>query len=138
VKRAARRVCRIGTRAAVTGTGPGTFPGLNAPPFGGEDFQTNLIMPGPTIFLDRRLPVCPIIRPTDTNGAAMGVVKFLTDMGLFIGQPPSFSLCCAGWQKRPTQRATGHRPHRRAGDQRRAGRSEPIDPLRAGLCSAAC
>src|ERR1700694_3541980 len=26
------------------------FPNLNAPPFGGEDFQTNLIMPEPTIF----------------------------------------------------------------------------------------
>src|SRR5207244_7235841 len=28
-----------------------TFPDLNAPPFDGEDFQTNLIMPEPTIFL---------------------------------------------------------------------------------------
>jgi len=66
------------------------FPDLNAPPFGGEDFQTNLIMPEPTIFLDRSLPVCSIIRPTNTNGAAMGVVDFLTDMGLFKGQPPEF------------------------------------------------
>jgi len=30
-----------------------TFPDLNAPPFGGEDFQTNLIMPEPTAFLSR-------------------------------------------------------------------------------------
>jgi hypothetical protein len=66
------------------------FPDLNSPPFGGEDFQTNLIMPEPTIFLDRNLPVCSIIRPTDTNGAAMGVVDFLTNMGLFRGQPPEF------------------------------------------------
>jgi hypothetical protein len=66
------------------------FPDLNAPPLGGEDFQTNLIMPEPTIFLDRNLPVCSIIRPTNTNGAAMGVVDFLTKMGLFIGQPPEF------------------------------------------------
>ena len=28
------------------------FPDLNAPPFGGEDFQTNLIMPEPTVFLE--------------------------------------------------------------------------------------
>jgi hypothetical protein len=66
------------------------FPDLNSPPFGGEDFQTNLIMPEPTIFLDRNLPVCSIIRPTNTNRAAMGVVDFLTAMGLFRGQPPEF------------------------------------------------
>ncbi|MFL5518633.1 MAG: ferritin-like domain-containing protein, partial [Gemmatimonadales bacterium] len=29
------------------------FPDLNAAPFGGEDFQTNLIMPEPTAFLNR-------------------------------------------------------------------------------------
>jgi hypothetical protein len=67
-----------------------TFPDLNSPPFGGEDFQTNLIMPEPCPFLSRNLPVCSIIRPTETNGIAIGVVKFLTDMGLFIGQPPAF------------------------------------------------
>ena len=67
-----------------------TFPDLNSPPFGGEDFQTNLIMPEPCPFLSRNLPVCSIIRPTETNGIAMGVVKFLTDMGLFIGQSAAF------------------------------------------------
>jgi hypothetical protein len=72
------------------------FPDLNSPPFGGEDFQTNLIMPEPTIFLDRNLPVCSIIRPTNTNGAAMGVVDFLTNMGLFIGQPPAFFTVLRG------------------------------------------
>ncbi len=66
------------------------FPDLNAPPFGGEDFQTNLIMPEPTIFLDRKFPVVSIIRPTETDGAAMGAVKFLTDTGLFVGQSPEF------------------------------------------------
>ena len=67
-----------------------TFPDLNSPPFGGELFQTNLIMPEPCPFLDRSLPVCSIIRPTKTEGVAMGVVRFLTDMGLFIGQSPAF------------------------------------------------
>src|SRR5260221_14758913 len=62
------------------------FPKLNAPPFGGEDFQTNLIMPGPTVFLSRSLPVSPIVCPTGTRGAAMVAAKFLTDMGLFRGQ----------------------------------------------------
>lgn len=66
------------------------FPDLNASPFGGEDFQTNLIMPEPTVFLNRKFPVCSIIRPTETKGAAMGAVKALTDDGLFIGQSQAF------------------------------------------------
>jgi hypothetical protein len=66
------------------------FPDLNASPFGGEDFQTNLVMPEPTIFLDRKFPVCSIIRPTETDGVAMGAVRALTADGLFIGQSPEF------------------------------------------------
>ena len=66
------------------------FPDLNAPPFGGEDFQTNLIMPEPTVFLRTTFPVCSIIRPTDTDGAAMGAVSALTANGLFLGQSPAF------------------------------------------------
>jgi hypothetical protein len=67
-----------------------TFPDLNSPPFGGELFQTNLIMPEPCPFISRALPKCSIIRPTATAGIAMGVVNFLTAMGLFIGQSPAF------------------------------------------------
>jgi Ferritin-like domain len=67
-----------------------TFPDLNSPPFGGELFQTNLIMPEPCPFLSRKLPRCSVIRPTETKGIAMNVVNFLTAMGLFIGQPPAF------------------------------------------------
>ncbi len=67
-----------------------TFPDLNSPPFGGEDFQTNLIMPEPCPFISRSLPVCSIIRPTETAGVAMGVARFLTNMGLFRGQPQEF------------------------------------------------
>lgn len=67
-----------------------TFPDLNSPPFGGETFQTNLIMPEPCPFLSRKLPPCSIIRPTETRGIAGNVVSFLTAMGLFIGQPPAF------------------------------------------------
>jgi len=66
------------------------FSDLNSPPFGGETFQTNLIMPQPCPFLSRKLPVCSIIRPTETKGVAMGAVKFLTAMGLFIGQSKEF------------------------------------------------
>lgn len=67
-----------------------TFPDLNSSPFGGEDFQTNLIMPEATAFLNRKLPACSIIRPTKTNGAAMGALKALTADGLFIGQSKDF------------------------------------------------
>src|SRR5437763_1229780 len=67
-----------------------TFPDLNSPPFGGETYQTNLIMPEPCPFISRKLPRCSVIRPTETKGIAMGVVKFLTNMGLFIGQSPEF------------------------------------------------
>jgi hypothetical protein len=66
------------------------FPNLNSPPFGGEEFQTNLIMPEPTVFLNRKLPACSIVRPTNTKGAATGALNFLTAMGLFIGQSSSF------------------------------------------------
>jgi hypothetical protein len=66
------------------------FPDLNATPFGGQDFQTNLIMPEPTVFLDRSLPPVSIVRPTATPGAAMGAVRALTEDGLFIGQTPAF------------------------------------------------
>jgi hypothetical protein len=67
-----------------------TFPNLNKKPFGGPNFQTNLIMPEPCPFLSRKLPPCSIIRPTETKGAAMSVVNFLTNMGLFRGQSGEF------------------------------------------------
>jgi len=63
------------------------FPDLNAD---GESTQTNLIMPEPTIFLQRKFPIVSIIRPTQTRGAAMGAVKALTDDGLFRGQSAEF------------------------------------------------
>jgi len=64
-----------------------TFPDLEVKD---ELFDKALIMPEPCPFLNRRLPIVSIIRPTKTEGVAMGVVQFLTDMGLFIGQPPAF------------------------------------------------
>ncbi|MGH9581484.1 MAG: ferritin-like domain-containing protein [Bryobacteraceae bacterium] len=64
------------------------FPNLNVTP-GGEDFQTNLIMPEPCPFL-RKFPPCSIIRPTETKGAAMAALTALTLDGLFIGQSREF------------------------------------------------
>ena len=55
-----------------------------------ELFKNNLIMPEPCPFISPNLPVCSIIRPTQTEGIAMGVVQFLTDMGLFKGRTPAF------------------------------------------------
>src|SRR5713226_8141486 len=68
------------------------FPDLNKAPFGGEDFQTNLIMPEPTIFLSQSLPAVSIIRPTQIagSGGAVATVKAWTADGLFIGQLPEF------------------------------------------------
>src|SRR6266487_3302576 len=56
----------------------------------GPDFRPNLVMPEPTVFLSRKFPVCSIIRPTETEGAATGVAHFLTNSGLFIGQSEEF------------------------------------------------
>src|SRR5436190_1822272 len=64
-----------------------TFPDLSD---GGELFQKNLIMPEPCPFLNASFFPCSIIRPTKTEGVAMGALKFLTNMGLFIGQSPAF------------------------------------------------
>ena len=55
-----------------------------------EMFQANLIMPEPCPFIDASLPACSVVRPTNTNGVAMGALKFLTAMGLFSGQSPAF------------------------------------------------
>jgi hypothetical protein len=72
-----------------------TFPDLNNPAnvpsrFTEEDFETNLIMSEPTAFLSRALPPCSIIRPTVTQGAAMGALNSVIADGLFIGQSPAF------------------------------------------------
>jgi Ferritin-like domain len=63
------------------------FPDLNAD---GELTQTNLIMPEPTIFLDRAFPICSIIRPTETDGAATAALNSFIKDGLFIGQSQAF------------------------------------------------
>jgi hypothetical protein len=63
------------------------FPDLNTL---GEDFETDLVMPEPTIFLNRKFPICSIIRPTQTRGAARGALNSLTASGLFLGQSPAF------------------------------------------------
>jgi hypothetical protein len=71
-----------------------TFFDLHFPPAQGgaatETTQANLIMPEPTPFLNRKFPICSIIRPTNTTGAAMGAAAALTADGLFRGQTDVF------------------------------------------------
>jgi len=65
-----------------------TFPNLNDPnatPAEADELQTNLIMPEPTSFLNKKLGPVSIIRPTETKGAAMAALQSLIDDGLFIG-----------------------------------------------------
>ena len=66
------------------------FPDLNAS--GSEDTQTNLIMPEPTVFLNRKFPAVSIIRPTEIagSGGAVATIKSFTADGLFIGQSQEF------------------------------------------------
>ena len=76
-----------------------TFPDLNSgrDPNNGstgdavrEMFQTNLVLPEPCPFISTSLPACSVVRPTKTTEVATGALKFLTAMGLFIGQSPEF------------------------------------------------
>jgi hypothetical protein len=67
------------------------FPDLNAPPFGGEEFQTNLILPEPCEFISPNLPLCSMIRPSLTQfGGAVATIKSFTADHLFDGQSPEF------------------------------------------------
>ncbi len=85
-----------------------TFPDLEVED---ELFDKALIMPEPCPFLDESLPICSIIRPTKTEGVAMGTLQFLTDMGLFIGQSPAFFAFMAELARLADHaRAGGRRP----------------------------
>jgi ferritin-like protein len=64
-----------------------TFPDLSD---AGELLQSNLIMSEPCPFLNDNFPVCSIIRPTQTEGAAAGALAYLTAQGLFRGQSREF------------------------------------------------
>jgi hypothetical protein len=66
-----------------------TFPDLTQDSVG-EDLKSNLIMPEPTAFLSRQLPVCSIIRPTATEGAALAALQGFIKMNIFAGQSKAF------------------------------------------------
>ncbi len=81
-----------GALAGVTDPETGvTFPDLNSSPFGGEQFQTNLILPEPCAFLKPGLPACSVIRPTTVqNSGAVAAVNAFTNDNLFAGQSQKF------------------------------------------------
>jgi hypothetical protein len=83
---------KAGNAPPLTAIDPVTGVSVTFPDLGVDDELLNksLIMPEPCPFLDRNLPVVSIIRPTKTEGVAMGTLKFLTDMGLFVGQSAAF------------------------------------------------
>jgi hypothetical protein len=64
-----------------------TFPDLNGftDPKVADEFQTNLIMPEPTFFLNKKFGPVSIIRPTETRNAATAALQSFIDGGLFIG-----------------------------------------------------
>jgi hypothetical protein len=80
---------KAGNAPAITDPETGLeFPNLKES--SNEELKANLIMPEPTIFLRKGLPICSIVRPTNTEGAATGAAEFLTAMGLFKGQSDDF------------------------------------------------
>src|SRR5947207_15678004 len=81
-----------GKAPPLTAVDPVTAVSVTVPDLAVDDELLNesLIMAEPCPFLDRSLPICSIIRPTETSGVAMDTLQFLTDMGLFIGQSPAF------------------------------------------------
>jgi hypothetical protein len=80
---------KAGNAPAITDPETGlTFPNLKES--SDEELKANLIMPEPAPFLRKSLPIVSIVRPTNTKGIAMGVVEFLTAMGLFKKQSADF------------------------------------------------
>ncbi|HLK14906.1 MAG TPA: ferritin-like domain-containing protein [Fimbriimonadaceae bacterium] len=60
-------------------------------PTANTQFLFNQVMPMPCTFVDVNLPLCSVVRPTTAQQVtARGVVKFLNDTGLFVGQSKEF------------------------------------------------
>jgi hypothetical protein len=73
-----------------------TFPNFDVIEPGGTRvnplLQTNLIFPVACEFISPNLPMCAVIRPTSQGQTdAMGAANYLIAMGIFIGQPPTFT-----------------------------------------------
>ncbi|HEX6565077.1 MAG TPA: twin-arginine translocation signal domain-containing protein [Chthoniobacterales bacterium] len=82
---------KAGNATPVTAFNPSFVQFVDLTASNDEHLQANLIMPEPCPFLHKSLPLCSIVRPTATRGAAMAAVNTLTANGLFIGQTREFS-----------------------------------------------
>jgi hypothetical protein len=82
-----------GTGSSVTFTDLTQAKGeTNPESLNGDTLQSNLIMPEPTHFIDKKLGPVSIIRPTSIAfGGAVSAVKAFQDDGLFLGQSPKFT-----------------------------------------------
>jgi hypothetical protein len=89
---------KAGNAPPLTAVDPVTGVSVTFPDLDVSDplLKKNLIMPEPCPFLDPSLPIVSIIRPTKSEGVAMGALTFLTNMGLFIGQSPAFFAYMTG------------------------------------------
>ena len=85
---------------------PVFFPDLTEGANPGEDLQSNLIMPEPTVFF-KGLPVCSIIRPTETRNAAQSALQGFINMGAFIGQSKQFMNFVTGLAQEADQARRG-------------------------------
>src|SRR5207244_8410384 len=83
---------KAGNAPPLTAVDPMTGVSVTFPDLDVNDplLKKNLIMPEPCPFLSRSLPIVSIIRPTNPQGAAMGALRFLRNMGLFRGQSTAF------------------------------------------------
>jgi Ferritin-like domain len=83
---------KAGNAPPLTAVDPVTGVSVTFPDLATDNALLNksLIMPEPCPFLNRTLPRVSIIRPTKTQGVAMGALQFLTNMGLFRGQSAAF------------------------------------------------
>ena len=99
---------KAGNAPALTDPTTGlTFPDLNAD---GELTQTNLIMPEPTIFLDRKFPLVSIIRPTETTGPPWARSRPSPPMGCSSANRRSSLPSSQGWQRPQTRPDTLNHP----------------------------
>jgi hypothetical protein len=85
---------------------PVFFPDLTQGANPGEDLQSNLIMPEPTVFF-KGLPVCSIIRPTETRNAAQSALQGFINMGAFVGQSKQFMNFVTGLAQEADQARRG-------------------------------
>src|ERR1051326_8969314 len=76
---------KVGNVAALDSGDGLVFPDLSSDP------SHNQVMPKPCALIHPTLPLCSAVRPSSrANAGGVAAVNFLTNSGLFTGQPPAF------------------------------------------------